>query len=239
MKILILDLETLREANEVGGWQNSPLMGVSVLVMQPLFLTSKGNIYHNTSSTYAEPILESKDNIVRELQNADILVSHNGLSFDHRVLAGELSLSDNFLKSLRTKTIDFCFVLRMKHGLHISLTNVASRTLRHPIKKKLPGNEVIEYWRSGEKEKRDKVIKHCKDDVRWTGQVFEKMIEDTKWKNKQSPSGRIRYYNLQEAENRKRGLNPARCITSTCIIPYPKRLKDFMVEARRNGEWTV
>ncbi len=236
MKILVLDLETLRSSDEVGGWQNSPAMGVSVLVIRPLFFTNKGNVYHNACSVYTEPISKSKEDIVLSLQNADVIVSHNGLSFDYRVLAGELSLSDEFLKSLAQKTIDFCFTLRMKHRLHVSLTNVASRTLGRHMEKELPGDKVIEYWRSGEEEKREAVRKHCQDDVDWTRQIFEKMLENTKWKNRKSPSGRILFYNPEEAEKRKEGLNPTRRITSSCIIPYPAALREFLIKTREEKE---
>ncbi len=231
LKVLVLDLETLRNADEVGGWGMAPLMGISVLVFQPILLYHT-KVIVQPLQTFIEPVAERKQEIVQYLREADVLVSHNGMSFDYRVLAGELRLYQDFRKSLNAKTIDFCFVLRLRHGLNISLTNVATRTLGEKAEKAVPGEKIVEYWRSGDPEKQRAVIQHCMDDVDWTTRIFLKMLHDTKWKNKKSPSGRIKYFNPDEAEKRRNGGVPTRRITSSAVIPYPRALKDFLVAAR-------
>ncbi|MEW6557675.1 MAG: ribonuclease H-like domain-containing protein [Elusimicrobiota bacterium] len=239
IKVLILDLETLKNPNAVGGWQNCWKMGISVLGMKCLLIDANG-IYHaeREYDIYTEPIFASRDIIInRRLDWADVIVSHNGLSFDYKVLVGALNLSWDWAKeNLTPKTIDFCHQIKIKHDVHISLSNVATRTVGTKHIKALPGDKIVEYWHSGNPEKRQAVIQHCIDDVEWTSEIFVEMYKRTEW-TKGVPTGRITFYNPYEAEKRKNIVETndeaRRRITGNCVISYPKKMQEFLIELKR------
>ncbi|HBD06642.1 MAG TPA: helicase, partial [Syntrophobacteraceae bacterium] len=69
------DLETQRLADEVGGWQNKHLMRVSVAVL--------GRGFGEDYRVYREDEL---DQLIRDLQELDLVVGFNIKSFDYSVL---------------------------------------------------------------------------------------------------------------------------------------------------------
>lgn len=233
LKVLILDLETLKSPDEVGGWGNCWKMGISVLGTIPLRITGAGICFAEPPHiTYTDPVFARRQTIIDQLICADVLVSHNGLSFDYKVLVGSLSLSWDWAKeNLIPKTIDFLHQIKIRHGVRISLSNVATRTTGTKHIKDLPGAQVVEYWRSGDPEKRQQVIQHCIDDVEWTSEIFCEMYKRTEWA-KGVPTGRITFYNPYEAEARKNGTEAERRITGKCVVSYPKKMQEFLVELK-------
>ena len=75
--IVYFDLETQKSAEEVGGWDKISHMGMSVGVT---FSTARGGY-----RIYGE---KQVDDLIRELQRADLVVGFNNLRFDYEVLHG-------------------------------------------------------------------------------------------------------------------------------------------------------
>ncbi|MEW6687149.1 MAG: ribonuclease H-like domain-containing protein [Candidatus Edwardsbacteria bacterium] len=239
LKVLILDLETLKNPDEVGGWGNCWKMGISVLGMKCLLVDANGiHQAERTYDIYTDPISVHRDTIInRRLDWANVIVSHNGLSFDYKVLVGALNLSWDWAKeNLVPKTIDFCWQIKIRHDVRISLSNVATRTTGTKHIKALPGDRIVEYWRSGDPAKKQEVIQHCIDDVEWTSEIFVEMYKRTEWA-KGVPTGRITFYNPYEAEKRKNGdeseEETKRRITGNCVISYPKKMQEFLIELKQ------
>ena len=75
--IVYFDLETQRSAQEVGGWDHIDRLGMSVGVT---YSTARGGYY-----VYGE---DEVDDLITELQRADLVVGFNHVRFDYRVLEG-------------------------------------------------------------------------------------------------------------------------------------------------------
>src|SRR5258706_2682000 len=75
--IVDLDLETEKSADEVGGWDKISLMRMSVAVT---YSTGEGGY-----KIYGE---KQVDELITELQRADLIVGVNNLRFDYEVLHG-------------------------------------------------------------------------------------------------------------------------------------------------------
>ena len=234
LKVLVLDLETLKNPDEVGGWGNAWKMGISVLGIKPLAIDGLDTAPRPfLTYTHTDPV--QRQIIISQLNDADVLVSHNGLSFDYKVLVGALNLSWDWAKlNLSPKTIDFLHQIKIRHGVRISLQNVATRTLGEKRVKDLPGDKVVEYWRSGDPEKKQQVINHCVDDVEWTSEIFCEMYRRTEWA-RGIPTGRITFYNPYEAKARASGTEAERRITGNCVISYPKLMQEFLIKLRAGG----
>ena len=75
--IVYFDLETQKSADEVGGWDNISKMGMSVAV---LYSTATGEY-----KIYGE---KQVNDLIKDLQRADLVVGFNHLRFDYEVLHG-------------------------------------------------------------------------------------------------------------------------------------------------------
>ena len=75
--IVYFDLETKHSADEVGGWSHIDKMGMSIGVT---YSTARGDY-----KIYGEPEVEE---LIKELQRADLVVGFNHIRFDYRVLEG-------------------------------------------------------------------------------------------------------------------------------------------------------
>ena len=71
------DLETQKSASDVGGWNHSDQMGMSVGVT---YSTTRGDYV-----VYGEGQVEE---LIKELQRADLVVGFNQIRFDYKVLEG-------------------------------------------------------------------------------------------------------------------------------------------------------
>ena len=87
--IVYFDLETQKSADEVGGWGNISKMGMSIGVT---FSSANGEykIYHE----------KSVDELIKDLQRADLVVGFNNLRFDYEVLHGYTSFDLRQLPTL-------------------------------------------------------------------------------------------------------------------------------------------
>src|SRR5437867_1424372 len=132
MKNLVyFDLETKKSADEVGGWHQISRMGMSVAVT---YSTSRAG-YH----IYAE---NQVDDLIRELQRADLIVGFNHLRFDFEVLHGYTALD---LRHLPTLDLLIDLQSRLQHRL--SLDAIAAATFG--VQKTGEGMQAIQWYREG------------------------------------------------------------------------------------------
>ena len=87
--IVYFDLETQKSADEVGGWDHISRMGMSIAVT-----------YSSARSDYRIYGEKQVDDLVKELQRADLVVGFNNLRFDYEVLHGYTALDLRQLPTL-------------------------------------------------------------------------------------------------------------------------------------------
>ncbi len=150
--IVYFDLETCRSADEVGGWDHISQMGMSIGVT---FSTGRGEyrIYH-------EPMV---DELIRDLQRADLVVGFNNLRFDYEVLHGYTALD---LRQLPTLDLMVDLQNRLQHRL--SLDALATATFG--VEKTAEGLQAIQWFREG---KLMEIAEYCCYDVKITRMVHE------------------------------------------------------------------
>ncbi|MCB1198744.1 MAG: hypothetical protein KDK51_10240, partial [Deltaproteobacteria bacterium] len=86
--VLYFDLETLRSADEVGGWGNVKGMGMAC-----------GVCYSTKSKEYHVFREDEVIDLVNLLKSADLVVGFNHIRFDYEVLRGYSSFNFNLLPS--------------------------------------------------------------------------------------------------------------------------------------------
>jgi DEAD/DEAH box helicase domain-containing protein len=151
-RVVFLDLETRKLAQEVGGWQNIHLMGVSVAV---LFDSLEDRFI-----TYMESEIEG---LIEHLLRADLVVGFNIKQFDYVVLG---AYSNRSLRDLNT--FDILEDIHRRLGFRLSLDHLAQETLDES--KSGDGLLAVEWFRRGEM---DKLIDYCSQDVKVTRDLFE------------------------------------------------------------------
>ena len=153
MKNLVyFDLETQKSADEVGGWGNIREMRMSIGVT---FSTAR-----NEYRIYGE---KQVDDLLVELQRADLVVGFNNLRFDYEVLhyytVFDLS---------QVPTLDVLVELQKQLQHRLSLDSVASATLG--VEKTAEGLQAIDWFREG---KMLEIAEYCCYDVKITRLVHE------------------------------------------------------------------
>lgn len=151
--IVYFDLETRRTANDVGGWGNKHLMGISVAVT----FSTKLNAYRIFTEDEAPEL-------INQLVRADLVVGFNHINFDYAVLMGH-SIFD-FRDQLRS--LDLMVDLEQKLGHRLKLDAVASASLG--MGKTADGLEAIRWWQEG---KIVEIAQYCAFDVKVTKCVHE------------------------------------------------------------------
>ena len=150
---IVLDLETKKTFDEVGGRANFSELGVTV-VGTYFYENGEYKIFEEHELVQ----LESK------LSRCTRIIGFNIRRFDFPVLQPylkHLSLSD-------IQIFDVMDDLEKILGHRVSLQSVASATLN--VGKSGSGLDAIHYYRTGEMEK---LKKYCLDDVRLTKDVYE------------------------------------------------------------------
>jgi DEAD/DEAH box helicase domain-containing protein len=150
--VVFFDLETKYLADEVGGWDNIPKMGLAVAVT-----------YSTADAAYRHFTEEQAADLVTELQRADLVVGFNVLRFDYAVLQ---PYTDIPLRAL--PTVDMLQDIYQRLGFRVSLDAVASATLS--ITKSADGVQAVKWYRRGEI---DRVLAYCERDVQVTRDVYE------------------------------------------------------------------
>lgn len=150
--IVYFDLETQRSADEVGGWDKISAMGVSIGVT---FSTAK-----NEYTIYSE---QRVNDLITELQRADLVVGFNNLRFDYEVLHGYTAFD---LRQL--PTLDLMVDLQNKLQHRLSLDSIATATFG--VEKTAEGLQAIQWFKEG---KLMDIAEYCCYDVKLTKMVHE------------------------------------------------------------------
>lgn len=150
--ILYFDLETQRSADEVGGWQNIGRMGMSI-----------GVTYNTARDEYKIYSERQVDDLIRDLQRADLVVGFNHLRFDYEVLHGYTALDLRQLPSL-----DLLIDLQNRLQHRLSLDAIATATFG--VEKTAEGLQAIQWFREG---KLMDIAEYCCYDVKLTRLVHE------------------------------------------------------------------
>ncbi|MBU6399414.1 MAG: ribonuclease H-like domain-containing protein [Verrucomicrobia bacterium] len=153
MKNLVyFDLETQKSADEVGGWGRIRDMKMSIGVT---YSTARGSY-----RIYGEGQV---DDLVKELQRADLVIGFNNLRFDYEVLHGYTVLD---LRQL--PTLDMLVDLEQRVGHRLSLDALATATLR--LEKTAEGMQAIQWYREG---RPLEIAEYCCYDVKLTRLIHE------------------------------------------------------------------
>src|SRR5262245_11548831 len=150
--IIYFDLETQRSAEEVGGWEHSSRMGMSVGVT---YSTSRG-----AYKVYGE---NQVHDLIKELQRGDLIVGFNNLRFDYEVLHGYTVFD---MRQLPTLDLMIDLQNRLQHRL--SLDAIAGATFG--VEKTSEGMQAIEWFRQG---RMMEIAEYCCYDVKLTRLVHE------------------------------------------------------------------
>ena len=150
-RIIYFDLETRRLAQDVGGWRNTHLMGISVAV-----------IYDSLEKAFFSFTEEKVQDLIAALKKADLVVGFNVKSFDYAVLGAYAG------KSVRDlPTFDILEDVFQRLGFRLGLDHLAGETLG--TGKSADGIQAVEWFRQGEMEK---LTSYCKQDVAATRDLF-------------------------------------------------------------------
>ena len=150
-RILFLDLETQRSAEEVGGWQNKHLMRLAVAV-----------IYDSQENSFTVFTEEQVHELIAKLQTAELIVGFNIFNFDYQVLRGYTPIPLGKLK-----TFDILEEVTNCLGYRLSLNHLAHKTLQ--VMKTADGLQSLQWFKEG---RLDEVIAYCRQDVEITKNLF-------------------------------------------------------------------
>ncbi len=168
MKNLVyFDLETMRSADEVGGWGNIPKMGMSI-----------GVTYSTARSSYRIYGESEVPALIDELRRADLVVGFNHARVDYAVLQGY----DPFFDAEQIPSLDLMLELQKTLKHRISLDAVATASLG--VEKTSDGMQALRWWREHEQlktagqgaaatEKLMEIARYCCFDVKITRLVHE------------------------------------------------------------------
>lgn len=150
--IVYFDLETQKSAEDVGGWDKISAMGMSI-----------GVTYNTGTGGYTIYGEKHVDELIKELQHADLVVGFNNLRFDYEVLHGYTAFD---LRQLPTLDIMVDLQNTLQHRL--SLDSIATATFG--VEKTAEGMQAIEWYRQG---KMMDIAEYCCYDVKITKLVHE------------------------------------------------------------------
>ncbi len=151
-RIIYLDLETQRSAQEVGGWRHCHLMRVSV-----------AGVYDTLEERFRTFREDQVDDLLALLEEADLVVGFNIKRFDYDVLKG-YTVKD--LKKL--PTFDILEDIHQRLGYRLGLDHLAVETLRRS--KSGDGLQALEWFKTGQMER---LSEYCLLDVEITKALFE------------------------------------------------------------------
>jgi len=147
----VFDLETLRSAQEVGGWHLSHKMGMSCAVVHDL-----------KSGKFSEFLEDQVAQLIKRLAGFDLVVGFNIKRFDYQVLSGYTDMNFN-----RIPTLDILEEVKNYLGFRLSLDRLCQATLG--VQKKADGLQALRWWRQG---RHNDVIEYCKWDVAMTRDLY-------------------------------------------------------------------
>jgi DEAD/DEAH box helicase domain-containing protein len=151
--IVYFDLETQKSADEVGGWGNIRDMRMSIGVT---YSTARGDY-----KIYGEAQV---NDLIRELQRADLVVGFNTVRFDYDVLVGH----NAFFDPTQLHSLDMLVELQNTLQHRLSLDSIATATFG--LEKTAEGLQAIEWFKQG---KLVEIAEYCCFDVKLTKLVHE------------------------------------------------------------------
>lgn len=147
----VLDIETQRSAEEVGGWHRAERMGVSCAVL-----------YDSKTDSFYEFVEGQIPLLMAHLKGMDMVVGFNIKRFDYRVLS---AYTDTNFRQLMT--LDILEQVKNQLGYRLSLDHLASVTLN--TGKTADGLDALKWWKMG---KMSKIIDYCRSDVAITRDLY-------------------------------------------------------------------
>jgi DEAD/DEAH box helicase domain-containing protein len=145
-------LETKYAAADVGGWSHIDKMGMSIGVT---YSTARGGY-----KVYGEPEVEE---LIKELQRADLVIGFNHVRFDYRVLEGYSIFDFSQVPSL-----DMLIEVNRILGHRLKLDSIAQATFG--CEKTAEGLQAIEWYQQG---KLAEIAEYCLFDVKITKLIHE------------------------------------------------------------------
>jgi DEAD/DEAH box helicase domain-containing protein len=155
-RLVFLDIETQKSAEEVGGWHNAHLMRVALAVTWD---ASQGRF-----ETWRERDVAA---LLVHLAEADLVVGFNVRRFDYEVLRGYTEVDLGTLA-----TFDVLDAIRDRIGFRLPLGHLAEENLGEA--KGADGLQALAWWREG---RIDEIERYCRRDVELLRKLFERSIE--------------------------------------------------------------
>lgn len=152
----VFDLETIRSAEEVGGWTNTHKMGVSVAV-----------VYDSEINDFVSYLEHEVDKLIHHLTSLDLVVGFNNKRFDNRVLSAYTGVQLE-----RLPTLDLLEEIHNYLGYRLSLDRLAQQTLG--TRKTADGLQALAWYKEG---RIDLIQHYCKKDVEITRDILYYALE--------------------------------------------------------------
>ena len=147
----VLDIETKRSAQEVGGWHLADKMGISCAVL-----------YNSESDTYETYLDNQIEDLIAVMRQMKLIIGFNIKRFDYRVLSGYIQTDYS-----EFPTLDLLEHVHHRLGYRLSLGHLGEITLGAP--KSANGLQALLWWKEG---KIDEIVKYCKKDVQITRDLY-------------------------------------------------------------------
>jgi DEAD/DEAH box helicase domain-containing protein len=147
----VLDIETKRSAQEVGGWHLANNMGISCAVL-----------YNSKSDTYETYLDNQIEDLIAVMRQMKLIIGFNIKRFDYRVLSGYIQTDYS-----QFPTLDLLEHVHQRLGYRLSLGHLGEITLGAP--KSANGLQALLWWKEG---KIDEIINYCKKDVQITRDLY-------------------------------------------------------------------
>lgn len=151
-RILFFDLETLRSADEVGGWGKIREMGMALAV------TLDG-----ATGEFRTWLEKDAERLAVALLSADLVVGFNVKRFDYEVLRAYTEADFG-----KVATLDMLEEIHRRLGFRLSLGHLAQATLG--AGKSADGLQSLQWVREG---RLDLVEEYCRRDVEVTRDLYE------------------------------------------------------------------
>lgn len=158
-KRIVLDLETKKTFDDVGGRNHLDKLGISVV-----------GVYQYETDTYTAFLEKDFGQLQNILIDSSLIIGFNHIGFDMPVLQPYLSIDVKKLPCL-----DIMVSLQSIIGHRVGLDSVASATLG--VGKTASGLEAIKYYNEG---RWDELKAYCLNDVKVTKEVFEYGLKNGK-----------------------------------------------------------
>ncbi len=151
------DVETLRSADEVGGWSNIHLMGLALAV-----------IFDERTQQYSTYFEKDLDRLIAHLDSAQLIVGYNTIRFDYEVLRGYIPRT---FKEWRS----FDMLPEVQHrfgGKRLPLSALAKASLHD--NKSADGLQSLQWVKEG---KWQLIEEYCRHDVKLTRDIFRYALD--------------------------------------------------------------